>query len=76
MKGVGAYFAYVAHPFDMPADELAKALVGESGVLLLPATMFVPEGDASGNSHLRIAFANLDRDGIEQMFKRLASVSF
>lgn len=76
LKGVGAYFAYVAHPFDIPADELAKALVGEAGVLLLPATMFVPEGDASGNSHLRIAFANLDRGGIEQMFKRLASVSF
>ena len=76
LKGVGAYFAYVAHPFDIPADELAKALVGEAGVLLLPATMFVPEGDASGTSHLRIAFANLDRGGIEQMFKRLASVSF
>lgn len=76
LKGVGAYFAYVAHPFGMPADELAKALVGEAGVLLLPATMFVPEGDASGTSHLRIAFANLDRGGIEQMFKRLASVSF
>ncbi|MBL3704560.1 aminotransferase [Sulfitobacter sp. BDSS02] len=76
LKGVGAYFAYVAHPFGMPADELAKALVGEAGVLLLPATMFVPEGDASGASHLRIAFANLDRSGIGQMFRRLASVSF
>lgn len=76
LRGLGAYFAYVAHPFDLPSDQLAKALVREAGVLLLPATMFVPEDDPSGQRHLRIAFANLDRDGIGQMFQRLKGLTF
>ena len=66
----------MAHPFDLPSDQLAKALVREAGVLLLPATMFVPEDDPSGQRHLRIAFANLDRDGIGQMFQRLKGLTF
>lgn len=74
LLGLGAYFAYVEHPFDMPSDTLAQALVKEAGVLLLPATMFVPEGDPTGQRHLRIAFANLDRAGIGTMFGRLTGL--
>ena len=75
LLGLGAYFAYVEHPFDMPSDTLARALVKEAGVLLLPATMFVPEGDPTGQRHLRIAFANLDRAGIGAMFARLTGLA-
>ncbi|MGY6632598.1 MAG: aminotransferase [Alkalilacustris sp.] len=72
--GCGAYFAYVAHPFDLPSDVLARRLVGAAGVLLLPGTMFMPEGDAAGAGAVRIAFANLDRPGIAAFFERLRAL--
>ena len=71
LLGLGAYFAYVAHPYSIASDVLAKRLVHEAGILLLPATMFVAPGDPSGAQQLRIAFANLDRAGIAQFFNRL-----
>ncbi|MCA0871288.1 aminotransferase [Seohaeicola saemankumensis] len=76
LKGLGAYFAYVEHPFDMGADELARRLVSDASILLLPATMFVPPGDDSGARHLRIAFANIDRAGIATLFDRLAALPY
>jgi len=76
LLGCGAYFAYVEHPFDMPSDELAKRLVQEAGVLLLPGTMFMPAGDAAGKRQLRIAFANIDRAGVGRLFDRLEAVQF
>ena len=72
VKGCGAYFAWVEHPFDLPSPELAKRLVREAGVLLLPGTMFMPEGDADGARHVRIAFANADVAGIGTLMRRLA----
>jgi len=75
LKGLGAYFAYFAHPYDMGADELARRLVREAGVLLLPATMFVPETDPTGARHLRVAFANLDRAGIGTLYDRLTALT-
>jgi len=72
VKGCGAYFAWVEHPFDLPSPELAKRLVREAGVLLLPGTMFMPEGDAEGARHVRIAFANADAAGIGTLMQRLA----
>lgn len=74
LRGVGAYFAYVAHPFDEPSDRLAQRMVREAGVLALPGTMFMPEGDADGARHLRIAFANVDSAGIGVLFDRLAGL--
>ncbi|WP_420863260.1 aminotransferase [Algirhabdus cladophorae] len=75
LLGVGAYFAYVAHPFDLPSDQLAPWLVREAGVLVLPGTMFQPDGDPAGAGQLRIAFANIDRDGINTLFARLAGLA-
>ncbi|MGA0613696.1 aminotransferase [Paracoccus sp. KR1-242] len=72
VKGCGAYFAWVEHPFDLSSPELARRLVREAGVLLLPGTMFMPEGDAQGARHVRIAFANADRAGIGALMQRLA----
>ncbi|MDV7141872.1 aminotransferase [Tropicimonas sp. TH_r6] len=76
LKGCGAYFAYVEHPFALSSDALAKALVEEASVLCLPGTMFEPKGATSGRRHLRLAYANIDADGIETLFDRLAGVSF
>jgi len=73
LLGCGAYFAYVEHPFDMASDMLCKRLVGEASLLMLPGTMFQPEGSAAGKRQIRIAFANVDANGIAEMFRRLAA---
>ncbi len=77
LLGAGAYFAYVKHPFQAASDDIAQRLVKDAAVLLLPGTMFAPTkqdgGDGSAESQLRIAFANVDRDGIAQLFERLGT---
>ncbi|WP_113913259.1 aminotransferase [Roseovarius dicentrarchi] len=75
LKGAGAYFAYLAHPFADASDGLAPKLVRDAGVLLLPGTMFTPAGDASGARHFRVAFANVDRAGIASLMDRLAALN-
>jgi aspartate/methionine/tyrosine aminotransferase len=74
LMGAGAYFAYAEHPFAEPSDVLARRLVRDAGVLVLPGTMFTPPDDPTGARRLRIAFANVDRDGIAELFRRLATV--
>lgn len=75
LLGLGAYFAYVRHPFALPSPGLARALVREASVLLLPGTMFRPADQPQGARELRIAFANADRTGIAELFRRLAGVN-
>ena len=75
LVGHGAYFAYLEHPFDISATELAKQLVEEADVLALPGSMFLPEGDDCGRRHLRIAFANISAEMIVVLFDRMAQVS-
>ncbi len=74
LLGLGAYFAYMEHPFAASSADLAPQLVREAGVLCLPGTMFHPSDDASGAHHLRIAFANLDVAGIAEFYRRLAAL--
>ena len=76
LLGLGAYFAYVEHPYEMSSDELALQLVNEASILMLPGTMFTPDGDTTGPRQFRIAFANIDRAGIAQLFNRLAKLPF
>lgn len=73
LLGCGAYFAYMQHPFEQPSDEIAQMLVKQAGVLLLPGTMFMPADQPNGARQLRVAFANIDADGIGQLFERLAA---
>ena len=73
LMGCGAYFAYLQHPFDMPSDQLAQALVDQASLLALPGTMFTPEGDKSGAQQMRVAFANIDAAGIQTAQTRLAA---
>ncbi|MBL9074765.1 aminotransferase [Tabrizicola sp.] len=73
LLGCGAYFAYVEHPFDMASDVLCKRLVSEASLLMLPGTMFQPEGSAAGKRQIRIAFANVDAEGIAEVIRRLAA---
>ena len=38
----------------------------------LGVSMFMPEGDTGGARQMRIAFANVDREGIARLYDRLA----
>ncbi|MFS4579851.1 aminotransferase [Phaeobacter sp. C3_T13_0] len=71
LLGCGAYFAYVAHPFAKRSETLAKRMVKEAGILMLPGSMFTPDDDPAGARQFRIAFANVDTDGIKTLFDRL-----
>jgi aspartate/methionine/tyrosine aminotransferase len=71
LLGCGAYFAYARHEYLLPSPTLAKRLVEDQSLLLLPGTMFRPEGDHRGATEVRIAFANADRAGIAEFFRRL-----
>ena len=75
LKGCGAYFAWVEHPFAEDSATLAQRLVRDAGVLLLPGTMFMPEADPDGARHLRIAFANIDESGIAALADRLRTLT-
>jgi aspartate/methionine/tyrosine aminotransferase len=74
LLGLGGYFAYLHHPFDESAADLAPRLVRDAGILCLPGTMFCPSEDTSGRQQLRVAFANLDTRGIGTLFDRLAAL--
>ncbi|MCH2164218.1 MAG: aminotransferase [Marinovum sp.] len=71
----GAYFAWLEHPFDVPSNVLAQHLVDDAQVLALPGTMFCPGDDPRGPKGLRVAFANIDIDGIKSLYHRLAALA-
>jgi aspartate/methionine/tyrosine aminotransferase len=74
LAGLGGYFAYLRHPFALSSAQLAPLLVREAGILCLPGTMFYPDATPAGTRELRIAFANLDADGIATLFARLGAL--
>lgn len=74
LKSAGAYFAWVEHPFDIGSPDLARRMLREISVLALPGTMFMASDDPAGARHLRLAFANVDRGGIVELARRLASL--
>jgi aspartate/methionine/tyrosine aminotransferase len=51
-------------------------LVREAGVLILPATMFLPADDPRGARQFRVAFANVDPAGIAEFCARLAQLDW
>ena len=71
LKGCGAYFVYVEHPFDVSADTICQKLLSNQAILALPETMFTPENKNHLKKHIRIAFANINISEIKEMFRRL-----
>lgn len=68
VESVGAYFAYVRHPFPgETAAAVAERLAVERGVLCLPGSYFGPGQD----THLRVAFANVGAEVLEGLSERL-----
>ncbi len=57
LASIGAYFAYLRHPFaGVASPRVVERLAAERGVLCLPATYFGPDQEG----FLRVAFANAD----------------
>jgi aspartate/methionine/tyrosine aminotransferase len=72
VDAVGAYFAYVRHPFERrTATEVAGKLATERGVICLPGSYFGPGQDR----HLRLAFANADSRALAGLPQRLAGLA-
>jgi aspartate/methionine/tyrosine aminotransferase len=74
LLGCGGFFAYVTYPYDVDATEFAKYLLQEHAILALPGTMFLPQDETQNIRSLRIAFANIDVQGIENLAERLLKV--
>jgi aspartate/methionine/tyrosine aminotransferase len=68
IASLGAFFAYVRHPFaGLAAEQVAKRLAVENGLLLIPGTYFGPGQD----EHLRVSFGNLSAGSLTQLPERL-----
>jgi aspartate/methionine/tyrosine aminotransferase len=74
LLGCGAYFAYAEHPFAAASPDVAREILRQQAVLMLPGTMFMPHTDPAGARQMRIAFANADEAGIGDLFKRLSAL--
>lgn len=69
LRSLGAFFAFMEHPFeDQSAEMVAQRLAADFGVLTLPGSFF---GEGL-ERYLRVAFANVDIDGIGQLGSRLS----
>lgn len=72
ISAIGAYFAYVRHPFrGAKSEAVAEKLAREAGVVCLPGAYF---GDGQ-ESYLRFAFANADAETILKLEERLKHFS-
>lgn len=72
VDSLGAYFAYVRHPFaGVPSSRVAEALTAERGVLCLPGSAFGPGQD----EQLRLAFANVEEEHLPDLTARLRDVT-
>ena len=68
VRALGAFFAYVEHPFgERSARDIARELAQETGVVALPGTYF----GTGQEPFLRFAFANSDAEAIGLLASRL-----
>jgi aspartate/methionine/tyrosine aminotransferase len=68
---VGAYFAYIRHPFDAGSAAVSEALAKRAGILSIPGEFF----GAGQEQYLRFAFANADSATIRRLRARLQGFS-
>lgn len=69
---VGAYFAFVKHPFrGARSADVAEKLAKQAGIICIPGAYFGTEHE----DYLRFAFANADVETITKLEERLAGFS-
>ena len=72
LQALGAYFAYIRHPFEgVRSEEVAEKLAREAGIVCLPGVYF-GEGQ---ERYLRFAFANADAATIGLLSDRLSRLT-
>ena len=72
ISALGAYFAFVRHPFvELSAYDAAHRLARQAGVITIPGSFFGNELEP----YLRVAFANADVATIRQLVSRLTYCS-
>ncbi len=70
IAAIGAYFAFVRHPFeDLSAYDAAHKLARESGLITIPGSFF----GTGLERYLRVALANADLPQIHQLAPRFAA---
>ena len=70
VEAIGAYFAFVRHPFpSLNSAEVAERLAKQAGVVCIPGMYF----GAGQEQYLRFAFANADVPTIELLTGRLGN---
>jgi len=68
LHSLGAYFAYVRHPFDGELSEnVARRLAREYNLLCLPGSIF----GSNGEQYLRLSYANLEQRSMLDVVRRL-----
>lgn len=72
LQAIGAYFAFLRHPFeDMTSAKAAERLAREAGVVTIPGSYF----GTGLERHLRVAFANADAGQIGAVAERLGAMA-
>lgn len=72
LEAIGAYFAFVRHPFpNKTSVEVAEQLARQAGILAIPGEYF----GAGHTQFLRFAFANADAATIRQLRGRMIDFS-
>ena len=68
---MGAYFAFIEHPFEVDSVTVAQALAEQRGVTCLPGAFF-----GEGNErYLRFAFANVDAQALSALPGKLKTLA-
>ncbi len=70
IAAIGAYFAYIRHPFEATGQAVAERLAAEVGVLTLPGSFFGPGQEP----YLRVAFANVDPARLSLVAERFSAL--
>lgn len=71
ISAMGAYFAFVRHPFARSGKAVAEELASKAGLIALPGSFFGPGQE----SHLRFAFANVEAEQLAPVAARLRAIS-
>jgi aspartate/methionine/tyrosine aminotransferase len=71
LQALGAYFAFVRHPFEgLTSAQAAERLAKKYGIVTIPGSYF----GQGLEQHLRVAFANVDAEQIKLMGERLRQI--
>ncbi|MFT5656776.1 MAG: aspartate/methionine/tyrosine aminotransferase [Gammaproteobacteria bacterium] len=67
LVSVGAYFAYIEHPFQISSRDVVKRLIQEFEIVSLPGSYFGQQQE----KFIRFAFANINQSYFDEVVARL-----